>query len=106
MKKPRKIERSEDQVQVSISLPRQLLEALEEAAQEHTRGNRSKLVATVLTGVLRTEKMAEMVKQGQAPQPLTQTELAKLAFQMIAKDDPNTAKVLRKSPLFKNLGMQ
>jgi len=50
--------------------------------------------------------MAEMVKQGQAPQPLTQTELAKLAFQMIAKDDPNTAKVLRKSPLFKNLGMQ
>ena len=106
MKQPRKIERSEDQVQVSISLSRQLFDALEQAAQEHTRGNRSKLIATVLTGVLRTEKMAEMVKQGQVQQPLTQTELVKLAFHMIARDDPNTANVLRKSQLFKNLGIQ
>ncbi len=104
MKPPRKVERSDDQVQVSISLPRQLLEAIQEAADEHTRGNRSKLIAAALYGVIRTDQMAKMVEQGRAQPPLTNEEMLRAALHLIAKEDPGVAKQLTKLPIFKKAG--
>ena len=97
----RAIERSDDQVQISVSLPRELLEELEKAADKYTRSNRSRLLVAALSGLLRTDRMEEMVKEGQVQQlPLNRSEQLKIAFALIKKQDPETAKALKKLPLF------